>query len=386
VIVGAKSEVSLHRKDIQALRAVAVLLVILMHAGIAGFRVGFIGVDIFFVISGYVITGYLLNLPDAPARIKLQTFYIRRILRIVPAASVVLCATILITYFSLKRKMDPALIGDIRWANLFSANFRLIRENASYEIAGIAPSLVTHYWSLAVEEQFYLLYPAIFFLATYKRITRFTLLPLQVALTSVIVSSSWWSWHLTTIKPTAAYYSPFTRFWELALGALFVTITPKLKSATAGSTMKMVGTVLIVGTLFLREPVTSFPGLLAWIPTAGAALILFSGKFSERDFTRKVFEFKPLLVIGDISYSLYLWHFAWLVLPKEINNNLHGAWITLAEVIGMICCALASYYWLENPIRTSTLLKRDPLSTALLLLVCLVLVWDCTVFVARLIA
>jgi peptidoglycan/LPS O-acetylase OafA/YrhL len=150
--------------------------------------------------------------------------------------------------------------------------------------------------------------------------------------------------------------------------------------------MKMVGTVLIVGTLFLREPVTSFPGLLAWIPTAGAALILFSGKFSEREFTRKVFEFKPLLFIGDISYSLYLWHFAWLVLPKEINNNLHGAWITLAEVIGMICCALASYYWLENPIRTSTLLKRDPLSTALLLLVCLILVWDCTVFVARLIA
>ena len=179
MIVGVQSDVSLHRKDIQALRAVAVLLVILMHARIAGFRVGFIGVDIFFVISGYVITGYLLNLPDAPARFQLQTFYIRRILRIVPAASVVLCATILITYFSLKRKMDPALIGDVRWANLFSANFRFIQENASYEIAGVAPSLVTHYWSLAVEEQFYLLYPAIFFLATYKKMIRFTLIPFK---------------------------------------------------------------------------------------------------------------------------------------------------------------------------------------------------------------
>ena len=386
MIVGVQSDVSLHRKDIQALRAVAVLLVILMHARIAGFRVGFIGVDIFFVISGYVITGYLLNLPDAPARFQLQTFYIRRILRIVPAASVVLCATILITYFSLKRKMDPALIGDVRWANLFSANFRFIQENASYEIAGVAPSLVTHYWSLAVEEQFYLLYPAIFFLATYKKMIRFTLIPLQITLISVIVISSWWSWHLTTMNPTAAYYSPFTRFWELALGALLVTITPKLRSATVGSTMKIVGTVLIVGALLVKAPVTSFPGLLAWIPTAGAALILFSGKFSERDFTRKVFEFKPLLFIGDISYSLYLWHFVWLVLPTEINNHLHGAWITLAEVIGMICCALASYYWLENPIRTSALLKKDPLSTALLLLVCLLLVWDCTIFVARLIA
>jgi peptidoglycan/LPS O-acetylase OafA/YrhL len=376
----------LHRKDIQALRAVAVLLVILMHAGIAGFRVGFIGVDIFFVISGYVITGYLLNLPDAPARFQLQTFYIRRILRIVPAASIVLIATILITYFSLKRKMDPALIGDVRWANLFSANFRFIQENASYEIAGVAPSLVTHYWSLAVEEQFYLLYPAIFFLATYKKMIRFTLIPLQITLISVIVISSWWSWRLTTMNPTAAYYSPFTRFWELALGALLVTITPKLRSASVGSTMKIVGTILIVGALLVKAPVTSFPGLLAWIPSAGAALILFSGKFSERDFTRKVFEFKPLLFIGDISYSLYLWHFVWLVLPTEINNHLHGAWITLAEVIGMICCALASYYWLENPIRTSALLKKDTLSTALLLLVCLVLVWDCTIFVARLIA
>jgi len=386
VIVGVQSDVSLHRKDIQALRAVAVLLVILMHAGIAGFRVGFIGVDIFFVISGYVITGYLLNLPDAPARFQLQTFYIRRILRIVPAASIVLIATILITYFSLKRKMDPALIGDVRWANLFSANFRFIQENASYEIAGVAPSLVTHYWSLAVEEQFYLLYPAIFFLATYKKMIRFTLIPLQITLISVIVISSWWSWRLTTMNPTAAYYSPFTRFWELALGALLVTITPKLRSASVGSTMKIVGTILIVGALLVKAPVTSFPGLLAWIPSAGAALILFSGKFSERDFTRKVFEFKPLLFIGDISYSLYLWHFVWLVLPTEINNHLHGAWITLAEVIGMICCALASYYWLENPIRTSALLKKDTLSTALLLLVCLVLVWDCTIFVARLIA
>jgi len=386
VIVGVQSDVSLHRKDIQALRAVAVLLVILMHAGIAGFRVGFIGVDIFFVISGYVITGYLLNLPDAPARFQLQTFYIRRILRIVPAASIVLSATILITYFSLKRKMDPALIGDVRWANLFSANFRFIQENASYEIAGVAPSLVTHYWSLAVEEQFYLLYPAIFFLATYKKMIRFTLIPLQITLISVIVISSWWSWRLTTMNPTAAYYSPFTRFWELALGALLVTITPKLRSASVGSTMKIVGTILIVGALLVKAPVTSFPGLLAWIPSAGAALILFSGKFSERDFTRKVFEFKPLLFIGDISYSLYLWHFVWLVLPTEINNHLHGAWITLAEVIGMICCALASYYWLENPIRTSALLKKDTLSTALLLLVCLVLVWDCTIFVARLIA
>lgn len=384
--MGVQSDVSLHRKDIQALRAVAVLLVILMHAGIAGFRVGFIGVDIFFVISGYVITGYLLNLPDAPARFQLQTFYIRRILRIVPAASIVLSATILITYFSLKRKMDPALIGDVRWANLFSANFRFIQENASYEIAGVAPSLVTHYWSLAVEEQFYLLYPAIFFLATYKKMIRFTLIPLQITLISVIVISSWWSWRLTTMNPTAAYYSPFTRFWELALGALLVTITPKLRSASVGSTMKIVGTILIVGALLVKAPVTSFPGLLAWIPSAGAALILFSGKFSERDFTRKVFEFKPLLFIGDISYSLYLWHFVWLVLPTEINNHLHGAWITLAEVIGMICCALASYYWLENPIRTSALLKKDTLSTALLLLVCLVLVWDCTIFVARLIA
>ncbi len=355
-----------------------------MHAGIAGFRVGFVGVDIFFVISGYVITGYLLNLPDTPVRIKLQTFYIRRILRIVPAASLVLCATILITYFSLKKKMDTALIGDVRWANLFSANFRLIRENASYEIAGVAPSLVIHYWSLAVEEQFYLLYPAIFFLATYKKIIRFRLILLQVTLMLVIVISSWWSWHLTTVNPTAAYYSPFTRFWELALGALFVTFTPKLRSAAVGSAMKMSGTTLIVGALLVKAPVTSFPGLLAWIPTAGAALILFSGKFSEKEFTRKIFEFKPLLFIGDISYSLYLWHFVWLVLPMEISNKAHGLWFIIAEIIGMSCCALASYYWLENPIRTSALLKKDPLSTLLLLLVCLVLVWNCTALVAKL--
>ena len=151
------------RPDIQGLRGVAVILVILTHANVAGFNGGFVGVDVFFVISGFVITQLLNRQPPGQVRRNLANFYTRRILRIAPAATVVLVATPIAAFLLLGPDFDPGTLTDVRWAALFAANFRLINLNADYFIAGLSPSLVTHYWSLAVEEQFYFCYPIIVF-------------------------------------------------------------------------------------------------------------------------------------------------------------------------------------------------------------------------------
>ena len=208
------------RPDIQGLRAIAVILVILAHARVPGFEGGYIGVDVFFVISGFVITSLLRRQPPRRVRHNLAYFYARRIRRIVPAATLTLVATTFAAYFLLGTNFVPQLLGDVRWASLFSANFRLIRTGSNYFIPGVAPSLVTHYWSLAVEEQFYLFFPLVVFsIAMFTPLKNRTT-PLGLFLIAAIAASAWYSWHLTPISPTVAYYSPFTRFWEIALGAL----------------------------------------------------------------------------------------------------------------------------------------------------------------------
>ena len=167
VVTGDRTAHQTFRPDIQGLRAVAVILVILAHASVPGFEGGYLGVDVFFVISGFVITSLLLRQPPRHVRQNLAYFYARRIRRIVPAATLTLVGTTFAAYFLLGTNFVPQLLGDVRWASLFSANFRLIHTGSNYFIPGVAPSLVTHYWSLAVEEQFYLFFPLVVFSLTW---------------------------------------------------------------------------------------------------------------------------------------------------------------------------------------------------------------------------
>jgi peptidoglycan/LPS O-acetylase OafA/YrhL len=384
--VAPQGEPSTFRPDIQGLRALAVVLVILVHAAVPGLEGGYVGVDIFFVISGFVITGLLLRQPPRNIRRNLGYFYARRIRRIVPAATLVLVATVFAAYFLLGVNFESQLLVDVRWAALFGANFRLIATGSSYFVPGVAPSLVTHFWSLAVEEQFYLAYPLVIFSLVALTARRYRHSVLVGFLIVAIAASAWWSYHLTSVNAVAAYYSPFTRFWELALGGLVAVIpvawaqrTPRFNSAAA------VLAVLALGAAVWHLNASSvFPGVLAWWPCGACAILLWTGQASIKGAPASWLSWRPLRYIGDISYSLYLWHYPWLMLPLQRVHPISSPLARIIEVAGTTACAVLSYHFVENPIRHWRRLSRDGWASALLLLICIALSWDATLIIGRL--
>ena len=359
----------------------------MLHASVPGFEGGYIGVDVFFVISGFVITRLLLRQPERSIRQNLAHFYARRIRRIVPAATVVLVVTVMVAYVLLGANFNVQLLGDVRWAALFGENFRLINTGNNYFIPGLAPSLVTHYWSLAVEEQFYLVYPVIIFSIVRFAPPAHRVRALAGFLVFAIVFSAWWSYHFTPINPVAAYYSPFTRFWQFALGGLVAVIPVAWARRTplANSIGALLALVVIAVAALRLNAFSDYPGVLAWWPSAAAAVLLWTGQSSLRVAPAAWLSWRPLGYVGDISYSLYLWHFAWLMLPLQLVHPITSPLARIVEIAGAVVCAVVSYHFVENPIRRSTQLGRDPWATVLLLVICLVLSWDVTLSVGRLV-
>ncbi len=359
------------RPDIQGLRAVAVLLVIADHAGIAGFSGGYVGVDVFFVVSGYVITQLLLREAGKGVGTGLSDFYARRVRRIVPAATATLVGTVVVAWALLGSNLDPKLPGDVRWASLFVANWRFIETNAGYFVQGVAPSPITQFWSLGVEEQFYLCFPLVVLLIARFAPRARRIVLLQATLVVAVCLSAWWSAHISAGEPVAAYYSPFTRFWELGLGCLIATLTVRLPTRTARSE----GIAVVLG------PQSVYPGWLAWFPCAAAGLLVWAGGAGQRSAVSRLLASRPLRVIGDMSYSLYLAHYAWLVLPEELAPPLTTWPWRLLELAGTAVTAALSYHLLENPVRRSRALAKDRLATALVLLVCIASVWTASIVV-----
>ncbi len=358
----------------------------MLHASVPGFEGGYIGVDVFFVISGFVITRLLVRQPERSIRQNLARFYVRRIRRIVPAATVVLVVTVVAAYALLGANFAPQLLGDVRWAALFGANFRLINTGSNYFIPGLAPSLVTHYWSLAVEEQFYLVYPLIVFSILRVAPPRIRVRILAGFLIAAVVASGWWSYHVTAVNPVVAYYSPFTRFWQFALGGLVAVIPVAWARRTpiANSIGALVALLAIVVAAVRLNAYSTYPGVLAWWPSGASAILLWTGQSSARVAPATWLSWRPLRYVGDISYSLYLWHFVWLMLPLQLVHPIASPLARIVEVAGAAVCAVVSYHFVENPIRRSSHLSRDPWATVLLLVICLVLSWDATLLIGRL--
>ncbi|HVB50413.1 MAG TPA: acyltransferase [Acidimicrobiales bacterium] len=374
------------RPDIQGLRAAAVVLVILVHASVPGFEGGYVGVDVFFVISGFVITRLLLRQPRRSIQRNLGFFYANRIRRIVPAATLTLVVTVIAAYWLLGVNFETSLLGDVRWASLFAENFRLIHTGSNYFVPGVAPSLVTHYWSLAVEEQFYLFYPLAVFSLTWLTPRRFRSVALVCFLAVAIVASAWWSYHLTPINSVTAYYSPFTRFWELALGGLvsLVPVAWARRTPRTNSLLAVLAVVVLAGAVWRLNANSAFPGVLAWWPCGASAMLLWTGQASVKGAPASWLSWRPVRYVGDISYSLYLWHFPWLMLPLQLVRPISSPWARVIEVSGATACAVVSYHFLENPIRRSRRLIHDGWATALLLLICVALSWNVTLIIGRL--
>jgi peptidoglycan/LPS O-acetylase OafA/YrhL len=330
-----------YRPDIDGLRAIAVMLVVNFHAFPEAMPGGFIGVDIFFVISGFLITGIIVRELDLQ-RFSLLAFYNRRIRRIFPALIVVLAATLVLGWLWMLPAAYAQLSSDVFASAAFFANIALLLQSGYFDIeSGRKPLL--HLWSLGIEEQFYLFWPLILMLAARLRLS-------LLATASVIgVASFVLNVALIGSNPVATFYLPFTRAWELLAGAALACSWSGISQTDAASNWRAgVGLALIAVAAAALDTKSAFPGWWAILPVAGAALLLSA---PAAWWCRTVLASRPLVWIGLISYPLYLWHWPLLVFFAIIKF----APLTLPEreLILLLSAVLAwlTYWLVESPFR-----------------------------------
>jgi peptidoglycan/LPS O-acetylase OafA/YrhL len=333
-----------YRPDIDGLRAVAVLSVVGFHAFPKLFPGGFIGVDIFFVISGYLITSILLT-ESSNHGIQFLAFYARRIVRIFPALILVLAASLFVGWHTLLAVEYKQLGKHIAAGAAFVSNFSLWFEAGYFDRASESKPLL-HLWSLAIEEQFYIVWPFLLWLVLKARaFASRTVIALVFA--SLIFASV-----LVFQDQTQAFYSPLTRAWELLSGALLAQTTLESSRPSAlrqRRWLSVLGLFMIVGGLFLINARYPFPGLLALVPVVSAMLLIASPPSA---WANRLVLANPVLVkIGLISYPLYLWHWPLLSFAFIVESGRPSAGIRLLMVVIAFALATLTYHWVEKPIK-----------------------------------
>ena len=337
---------NLYRPDIDGLRAVAVLSVVIFHAFPEYLGGGFIGVDVFFVISGFLITSLILR-EQKEERFSLRHFYARRIRRIFPALSLVLGFGLIAGWICLNFMEYKQLTKHTGSSAIFITNFMLLREAGYFDNAADTKPML-HLWSLAIEEQFYLAWPLV--LMFFKRLPRW-LFPVLVVL---LLSSLTYSLSLVFKGDLEHdFYSPLSRSWELLLGAsLAFGVSRQAAIPMAWRNMAgWVGFVLIFMSACFLDKSMPFPGYWALPPTLGAALILFAGM--QSNVNRALLASRPLVAIGLISYPLYLWHWPLLSFARILESQTPGPELRLALVLMSFILAWGTYRFIEKPIRFS---------------------------------
>ena len=354
---------SSYRPDLEGLRGAAILLVLLCHIRIPGAEAGFVGVDVFFVLSGFLITGLLANEHERTGRIGLASFYARRARRIFPAAALVLAVTILaarivVSPLDLRRIADDGLA-----ASLSLANVRFAVDATDY-FAPVDASPMLHFWSLAVEEQFYLLWPIL--LLTVARVGRPRLA--MAALAGAVLSGSFVLCSaLTDTSGAWAYFSLPTRAWQLAAGGLLALSAPVIGRAphAVAAVVGWLGAALLGASFLLIGPTTAYPGSAALLPTLGAVALIASGGVVGSPGWIALAR-APLRWLGRISYSLYLWHWPILVLgPVALGlgvaaDGIGGDDLAVSVGLALVAVALAAATWalVEEPFRRGRLVPR----------------------------
>ncbi|WP_186293242.1 acyltransferase family protein [Brevibacterium aurantiacum] len=350
------------RSDIQGLRALAVGIVLLYHLWPNRFTGGFAGVDVFFVISGFLITSHLIKSPPRTWK-DVASFWARRIRRLLPASLLVLFVVGVATYLVAPQSIWVDTGRQIFSAAFYVVNWDFANSSVDYLAADNAPSPVQHFWSLSVEEQFYFIWPVIiglaFLIGTKMRrsnaVIGFTVLGI---FTASLVFSVWY----TIAQPAMAYFITPTRMWELATGglvAVFVTYV-RPKRLPFSSLIGWVGLAGIVGGTFLIRPDMPFPGYIALVPVVSTALVILAdsrGRFS----VLSVLSLRPARFLGDISYSVYLWHWPLIVLVPYLSTKMGlsenlGRLDKAVIILVSLGVAWASTTWVENRFRKTAVL------------------------------
>ncbi|WP_181439500.1 acyltransferase family protein [Curtobacterium sp. MCBD17_032] len=349
------------RWDVQGLRAFAVVAVVLYHLWPNRLPGGFVGVDVFFVISGYLITGHLLREVVATGRVRLGRFWSRRARRLLPGAFLTIAATGVAVLLWVPSALWGQYGRELIASTVYVQNWQLAADAVDYLAQGNQPSPFQHFWSLSVEEQFYIALPLLLLAAVWlsRRVGRSGTSPVvtaRVVLGAVVVCSLAWSIAQTETAAGVAYFSTATRAWEFAVGGLAATVPLAAAARTAAGRWCSVlgawaGAVGLVVALFVITPATPYPGVAAVLPVAAAGLVVLSG---GRSGLQAVGRLAPIAFAGRISYAVYLWHWPAIVLLPILTRHELTTKDKVAVLVGTAVVASVTTLLVEEPIRSSS--------------------------------
>jgi peptidoglycan/LPS O-acetylase OafA/YrhL len=351
------------RPDVEGLRAVAVGVVLLYHAGLPFARGGYVGVDVFFVISGFLITGLLLRELESTGTVSLARFYSRRAKRLLPLTVVVLATVVVLSWLMFSPVRRDSVSWDVVTAGLYVINWRLAGQAVDYFAVGLQTSPIQHFWTLAIEEQFYLVWPTLLLAVAWwcRRKNRSFRPALVVALAFVATSSFAYGVYLTGQTAGPAYFSTFARGWELALGGLLALVPASrlglYRPAAVALAWLGIGAILWSTVRFGDD--TLFPGTAALLPTLGAVAIIAAGFTTTSSGPARLLTLAPVRHVGRISYSWYLWHWPFLVFAGELWGGLSAAEGLVVAAASWVPAVL-THHWVEQPFLRSRELTLRP--------------------------
>lgn len=344
------------RADIDGLRALAIIPVVLFHARFPGFEAGYVGVDIFYVISGYLITRIISNEVESSGRFRFGNFYARRARRLLPAALLVITATAAAVTLRFPPMERSAVLSSGLWSLAYLSNVHFWLLQTNYFDSGDFLDPYLHTWSLSIEEQFYLFWPLLILFAHRVRSIRAALVLVMIGV--LVVSLGACVVESYRVTPTAFFLLPF-RAWEFAAGALAGSVPRLGKRAALAS--GAAGLAAICASLFLIPADVIFPGIAATVPVIGTAALLASG---DRDqMIARALRHPAMRYVGGVSYSWYLWHWPVLIIGEDLfaGGGTLVARMSLAAL--SFAMAAATFSWVEKPLRQSRFLGRSPAHT-----------------------
>jgi hypothetical protein len=357
----------MYRPEIDGIRALSIISVIACHLNLVWARNGYLGVDIFFVISGYLIVGGIVdsinyNYDKGKSSFKFSNFYFRRVRRIIPVALLVQVFVLMYSYFFTNTLAFKSTAQDFKWSSIFLANYHFAEKGTDYFQSGFSPSPLLHIWSLSIEEQFYVLFPITFLLLLKSLVQLFAFFSWHITLQAKIllvlslfsVISFLYDLHIMNIDPTKGYYSSMARFWEITLGGIVYILSKSFDLVPMKNYIKIFLSISILSIIFLlwkMDHISVLKQIISVIPVL--IYLLFMPKFSKITWLLKL---NFLAYLGRISYSAYLWHWPVFIWVSDYNFSRFME-IFLSVTITMVLSIL-TWKFVEVPFRRIPVPKR----------------------------